>query len=79
MPILYYKPTCFYCQSVIKTATKLGIPLELKNVKSDAAAASELMERGGKRQVPFLVDEDRGVSMYESNDIINYLEQNYVH
>jgi glutathione S-transferase len=33
----------------------------------------ELMDKGGKLQVPFLVDEERGVSMYESDDIIEYL------
>ena len=35
----------------------------------------ELMEKGGKRQVPFLVDEENGVSMYESDDICRYLEE----
>ena len=29
---------------------------------------------GGKRQVPFLVDTDRNIQMYESDDIIEYLK-----
>ena len=35
------------------------------------------MEKGGKRQVPFLVDDERGVSMYESADIIAYVKEHY--
>lgn len=31
-----------------------------------------LIRIGGKRQVPFLVDKDRNIQMYESNDIIEY-------
>lgn len=35
------------------------------------------MEMGGVQQVPFFVDSEHGVSMYESDDIINYLEETY--
>lgn len=33
-----------------------------------------LIKIGGKRQVPFLVDKDRNVQMYESSDIIEYVK-----
>ena len=33
-----------------------------------------LIKLGGKRQVPFLVDNDRNIQMYESNDIIESLK-----
>ena len=33
-----------------------------------------LIKIGGKRQVPFLVDNERNVQMYESDDIIEYLK-----
>jgi glutathione S-transferase len=37
----------------------------------------EILRRlGGKDQVPFLVDVDEGVMMYESSDIIEYLKKN---
>ena len=54
-------------------AGELNIPLEERNI-AQAEYLDELMEKGGKRQVPFLVDEERGVSMYESDDIITYIE-----
>ena len=37
----------------------------------------ELAERGGKVMVPYLVDPNRGVAMYESADIQRYLRANY--
>jgi glutaredoxin 2 len=36
-----------------------------------------MMKLGGKAQVPFLVDQSKGVMMYESGDIVEYLEKNY--
>lgn len=33
-----------------------------------------LQELGGKSQVPFLIDEDNDVKMYESDEIIAYLK-----
>ena len=35
------------------------------------------MAAGGKRQTPFLVDEERQITMYESDDIIEYLADTY--
>ena len=37
-----------------------------------------VQEKGGKQQFPFLVDENSGVALYESQDIIHYLFQHYV-
>ncbi len=79
MPTLYYKPTCPYCQDVLGEAEKIGLELKLLNINSDPAIAEELVARGGKRQVPYLVDENNGTEMYESEDIIAYLQNNYVH
>jgi glutathione S-transferase len=38
---------------------------------------AELRERGGKVQVPFLVDPNTGRELYESDDIVAYLEKEY--
>jgi glutathione S-transferase len=35
------------------------------------------VERGGKMQVPFLVDPNTDSAMYESDDIVAYLEAQY--
>lgn len=77
MLTLYYKPTCPFCQRVLGEAEDLGIKFNLKDIAADDAVAGELIERGGKRMVPYLVDEDRAVEMYESGDIIDYLKEHY--
>ena len=41
---------------------------------TDKESESALIRIGGKRQVPFLVDTDRNIQMYESKDIIEYLK-----
>ena len=58
-------------------AENLGVDFDLKDIESDDAIAAELVEKGGKRQVPYLVDTDKDVAMYESNDIIEYIRDNY--
>ncbi len=58
-------------------AENLGVEFDLKDIEDDAALAAELIEKGGKRQVPYLVDTDKDVAMYESNDIIDYIRENY--
>lgn len=77
MLTLYYKPTCPYCQRVLGEAEDMGVQFNLKDIASDETLAEELIEKGGKRQVPFLVDEEKNVSMYESNDILKYLEEHF--
>ncbi|XP_050940080.1 uncharacterized protein LOC103486617 isoform X2 [Cucumis melo] len=37
----------------------------------------KVLQMGGKQQFPYMVDPNTGVSMYESDDIIKYLVQNY--
>ena len=72
MLTLYMRPTCPYCHKVEDAARELGIELEEKDI-ADEAVTAELMQRGGKRQVPYLVDAARGVEMYESEAIIAHL------
>ena len=73
---LYYKESCPFCQRVMQMADNLGVEFDLKDIEDDAIAA-ELVEKGGKRMVPYLVDTDKNVSMYESGDIIDYIRTNY--
>jgi len=77
MVTLYYKPTCPYCQRVLAANEQIKAPLKLRNVLDDVTATQELREKGGKSQVPFLVDDERNTAMYESADIIAYLTKIY--
>lgn len=72
--MLYVKTGCPYCHKVLDAAHTLGIAFEERNIADDAVAA-ELVTRGGKRQVPYLVDDKHGVEMYESDDIVTYLQR----
>lgn len=74
MLTLYVKTGCPYCAKVLAVAEKLSIELNLKNV-ADEAIATELITRGGKLQMPYLVDGDTATEMYESDDIITYLRE----
>lgn len=69
---LYVETGCPYCAKVLRTVDELSIPIEQKNI-ADSGVSEELISLGGKRQVPYLVDTDEGVQMYESDDIVQYL------
>lgn len=56
-------------------AENFNVDLELKDIEESEEALAELLELGGKQVTPFLVDSERGVSMYESNDIIDHLRE----
>jgi glutaredoxin len=76
MPTLYVKTGCPYCAKVLDAAEGLGIELDTRNIADDAVA-EELVARGGKRQVPYLVDEEGGVEMYESDAIVAHLNSRF--
>jgi glutaredoxin 3 len=76
MMTLYVRTGCPYCAKVHAASKELGIEFDEKNI-ADPAVADELIARGGKRQVPYLVDADGPVEMYESDAIIEYLHKKF--
>ena len=76
MLTLYVKTGCPFCAKVLDEMEALGVQATLKNI-ADPGIAEELIARGGKRQVPYLIDEERDVEMYESGDIVAYLQTHY--
>lgn len=76
MLILYTQTGCPYCRIAIGALEELGLPFESRNIESDAYR-EELLARGGKIQVPYLVDTERNVEMYESADIVRYVREHY--
>jgi glutaredoxin len=75
MFILYYKEACPFCQRVLEVANNLGVEFELKDIEDNEELTNELIERGGKKMVPYLVDTKNNVEMYESGDIIEYIRE----
>ncbi len=74
---LYIKTHCPYCLRVLDANTVIGAPLSVLDTSIHPQLKAELLEKGGKTQAPYLEDTDRGVSMYESLDIIEYLKEHY--
>lgn len=73
MYILYIEQSCPYCKRVISFMKKNKIKVELRD-KAIKPHEKELIARGGKGQVPYLVDTKTQKEMYETSDIIDYLE-----
>lgn len=78
MLTLYVKTGCPFCAKVKNAVAELGIEdqIEERNIADDGVV-DELLEKGGQKMVPFLVDAEREVSMYESGDIVAYLNEHY--
>ncbi|GGI85045.1 hypothetical protein GCM10007978_23480 [Shewanella hanedai] len=74
---LYYFNTCPYCIKVLLSIKMMGLEFEHKNIHSSEIYKDELIEGGGKKQVPCLrIEENDSVRwLYESSDIIDYLQQ----
>ncbi len=63
---------CPFCRKVRDALTELDIGY-VSRAAGKGADRSRLVAAGGKAQVPFLHDPNTGVSMYESEDIVDYL------
>lgn len=77
---IYLAERCPFCVKVRVYMEEKGIPYVLKPVVLGAktsAVKEELKKIGGKVQVPFLLDPDKKIQMYESDDIISYIEEHY--
>lgn len=74
----YYKlfvgTVCPYCKKVENFMKEENIELEVVNINEDRDALNELVEKGGKRQIPCLYHD--GEYLYESDDIIEFLKAN---
>ena len=74
---LFFYPECPFCQRVLATIMNLGIrdSIELRDIHVDDSARQTLVEIGGKQQVPCLFID--GEPLYESGDIVNWLEEKF--
>lgn len=75
---LYQFFACPFCIKTRRALHRLNLPITLKNA-SHGPARIELADQGGKIQVPCLkINTDNQVTwMYDSSDIISYLESKY--
>lgn len=77
---LYQFSACPFCIKVRRAMHKLNVPVPLRDINKNTAYEQELIQQGGQRKVPCLrITEADGTErwMYESNDIIHYLERRF--
>ncbi|MFK7770467.1 MAG: glutaredoxin family protein [Mariniblastus sp.] len=71
---LYYFPSCPFCHVVLDCLSRLGREIPMRDIQTEAGARDDLLKIGGKGQVPCLVID--GKPLYESSDIVSWLEAN---
>ena len=76
---LYQYKACPFCVKVRRSMKRNSLAIQTKDAKRCDTSRDELMAGGGKLKVPCLRIEDKGqVSwMYESSDIIRYLDERF--
>lgn len=71
--VLYIRNTCPYCQKVLRFLAENKINVEQKDISDNDELVQELINIGGKKQVPCLVVNDK--ALYESDDIIEWFKK----
>ncbi|MDP1633151.1 MAG: glutathione S-transferase N-terminal domain-containing protein [Gallionellaceae bacterium] len=77
---LYHFQTCPFCIKVRHEMARLSLPITQRDAQHDAEHRESLLQGGGKIQTPCLriTDAQGQVQwLYESNDIIRYLQQRF--
>jgi len=74
---LYRLEGCPYCERVVDRLDALDLDFESVWVEGMHSRRSAVKRVSGQRAVPVLVDGDRGVTMAESDRILEYLDASY--
>ena len=75
--ILFVRHNCAYSSAVLAQVDMLGLDVIKKYIDDDQKHEEELLSRGGRVQVPYLVDEASEVELYDSDLILHYLDEHY--
>ena len=74
---LYSFESSPFCRIVRETLCSLELPYLLHNVAKQSPKREAFVKLSGKMMVPYLLDPNTGQAMFESADIVRYLEQTY--
>jgi len=74
---LYQLDGCPYCEKVADRLDELGLDYESVWVEALHSQRNEVKRASGQRGVPVIVDDERGVTMAESDRIVEYLDRSY--
>jgi glutaredoxin len=72
--ILYSLDGCPYCEKVEDALDERGVEYETRWVEGLHSKRDEVKRVSGQRAVPVLIDEEAGVTMGESDNIVEYVE-----
>ncbi|RDZ63633.1 NrdH-redoxin [Haloferax sp. Atlit-12N] len=72
---LYALDGCPYCEKVHDALSEADVDYETQWVDALHSDRNEVKRVSGQRGVPVLVDDDRGVTMAESEKILQYVDQ----
>lgn len=74
---LYQLDGCPYCEKVADRLDELDVEYETIWTEALHSQRNEVKRVSGQRGVPVLVDDDRGVTMPESDRILEFVERSY--
>jgi glutathione S-transferase len=74
---LYSYEASPFCRLVRECLCTLELPYVLHNVARGSAAREVFQARSGRMMVPYLIDPNTGTEIFESADIVDYLESTY--
>mgnify|MGYP000518938904 CR=1 FL=1 len=73
--VLYALDGCPHCEKVHDALEAHGVAYETEWVEGLHSERDEVKRVSGQRAVPVLVDDERGVTMAESDNILDYVER----
>lgn len=72
---LYELDGCPYCEKVADRLDELDVEYESVWVDAPHSERNDVKRVSGQRAVPVLIDDDRGVTMAESDNILEYVDR----
>ncbi|WP_226479400.1 glutaredoxin family protein [Natrinema amylolyticum] len=72
---MYVLEGCPYCEAVTERLDAEDIEYEREEVPALHSGRDEVKRVSGQRAVPVLVDDERGVTMAESENILEYVDR----
>lgn len=78
MTLTFYRlDGCPFCETVAEKLDALDVDYESVWVEALHSKRDEVRRVSGQRAVPVIVDDDRGVTMAQSERIVEYLETTF--
>jgi Glutathione S-transferase len=74
---LYRLEACPFCERVVRKLSEHGLTYTSRFIEPMHSDRNVVKRISGARTVPAIVDENTGVTMSESGNIVDYLDKTY--